>query len=38
MFWHKVRGHAIKAFKCRDEFHPWRWQCSCGRIFGGAKQ
>lgn len=38
MIWHKLRGHKILAFKVLDSTHPWRWQCSCTRIFGGKEK
>lgn len=32
---HRLRGHRTAPFRVRDETHPWRWQCSCGAVFGG---
>lgn len=38
MIWHRLLGHKIEAFRVTDSFRPWRWQCSCGRIFGGRER
>lgn len=35
MIWHRIRGHKIEPFRVIDATRPWRWQCSCGHIFGG---
>ena len=32
---HRVRGHEVVKYMVHDNERPWRWQCSCGELFGG---
>lgn len=35
IFYHRVKGHQMMPFRVTDTHRPWRWQCSCGKVFGG---
>lgn len=35
MLWHRLRGHAIESYRVMTPGAPWRWQCSCGHVWGG---